>query len=359
MPRCRAARDVVALAFGVTLGLAPLGAQAQERDVPAAQALFDQARELVQQGKYAEACPKLQESNRLDPGIGTLFHLADCYEQSGRVASAWALFLDVASQARTGGQPDRERVGQQRAEKLLPRLPRLAVNVPETSKTAGLEIRRNGILVGSAQWGTPMPVDPGEVELNISAPGKQKLRQTVRLEEGKTFSYSVPALADASQAEANGAAEEAPPAESEPSEAAEPAPPASAPKPAPETSTVNSNRSWALGLGAVGIVGLGFGTTFALLAKSKFDDSKTECDKDDINLCSTRGVELRNSALTRGNLASVGFVVGGAALAGAGVAWLIGSSQPVKHSGNSARARWTATPVLGPGAAAFFLQGDY
>ena len=63
---------------------------AQERDPAAAQALFDQGRDLMRQNKHAEACPKLAESNRLDPAIGTLFHLADCYEQSGRVASAWA-----------------------------------------------------------------------------------------------------------------------------------------------------------------------------------------------------------------------------------------------------------------------------
>src|SRR5678816_498104 len=76
---------------------------AQERDPAGAQALFDQARELTRQGRFAEACPKLQESNRLDPGIGTQFHLADCYEQSGRIASAWAAFLEVASQARATG----------------------------------------------------------------------------------------------------------------------------------------------------------------------------------------------------------------------------------------------------------------
>lgn len=352
MPCCRAARDAAALALGLTLALAPLCALAQERDVPAAQALFDQARELASQGKYAEACPKFQESNRLDPGIGTLFHLADCYEQSGRIASAWALFLDVAAQARVTGQLDREKAVQKRAEQLQPRLPRLQVNVPEDSKVSGLEIRRNGVLVGSAQWGTPMPVDPGEVELSISAPGKQKLRQTVRVEEGRTLSYSVPVLTVAEQA-APAAAGQAAPVPVAPV-APPPEPPA---EPAQTAPTVNGNRTWVMAFGAAGIVGLGVGTTFAILAKSKFDESKDECDKDDVNNCSARGVDLRDNAITRGNVATVGFAVGGAALAAAGVLWLTGSNTPTTSAANTAR--WRAAPVLGPGAAALLVQGNY
>ena len=72
-------------------------ASAQERDPAAAQALFDQGQALVNAGKPEEACPKLAESYRLDPGIGTQFHLAACHELEGRIASAWAEFLEVAS----------------------------------------------------------------------------------------------------------------------------------------------------------------------------------------------------------------------------------------------------------------------
>lgn len=50
------------------------------------------ARGLVQKGDWAAACPKFEESERLDPGIGTLYHLADCYEHVGRLATAWGLF---------------------------------------------------------------------------------------------------------------------------------------------------------------------------------------------------------------------------------------------------------------------------
>src|SRR4051794_35386626 len=92
----------------VALALVAGRAHAEARDPVAAQALFDDARRLMAAGQTAEACPKFAESQRLDPGIGTAFNLADCYEKSGHVASAWALFLEVVSQARASGESDRE-----------------------------------------------------------------------------------------------------------------------------------------------------------------------------------------------------------------------------------------------------------
>src|SRR3954467_7016553 len=67
-------------------------ADATLADKAAAQSLFDQGRSLMTKGQYAQACPKLAESQRLDPGLGTQFNLADCYEHLGQTASAWAGF---------------------------------------------------------------------------------------------------------------------------------------------------------------------------------------------------------------------------------------------------------------------------
>ena len=59
-------------------------AEASLGDKAAAQSLFDEGRRLMGEAKYADACPKLAESQKLDPGVGTQFHLADCYEHLGQ-----------------------------------------------------------------------------------------------------------------------------------------------------------------------------------------------------------------------------------------------------------------------------------
>src|SRR5450432_1599182 len=87
-------------------GARPAGAQSSGSSV-AAQALFDDAKRLVQEGDAASACPKFEESERLEPGIGTKLNLADCYERVGRNASAWVLYLEVEDDTKHNGQVER------------------------------------------------------------------------------------------------------------------------------------------------------------------------------------------------------------------------------------------------------------
>jgi hypothetical protein len=201
----------------LALLLAAGHAAAQSSQRVAAQALFDQGRNLMNEQRYAEACSKFEESQRLDPAIGTQFNLALCYERQGRVASAWALYLEVAGDTKKRGEIDREKVARERAGQLEPKLSRLVVKVPEASRTTGLKIDRGGEDVGAALWGMPTPVDPGKHVITANAPGKKPWSTEIDVPpDAATAEVEVPPLEDAppgtESAEAGGTAPGAGPA---------------------------------------------------------------------------------------------------------------------------------------------------
>ncbi|MFT3776548.1 MAG: hypothetical protein QM820_65240 [Minicystis sp.] len=237
----------------------------------AAAALFEDGKKLMADNKLDEACPKLAESQRLDPGMGTLFNLAVCYEKTNRTASAWVGYRDVAALAMAAGQGEREKVARDRAAALEPKLMRLKITVQPAAASAGVEVKRDGEVIASALWGTGVPVDPGKHVVTASAPGKAPWEVTATLDQpGKTVTIDVPALADQP-----GAAAGKPPV-------APPPGPAMPPPvlPPPPVETTSSPRPWQMPLGiaatAVGAVGLGVGVGFGVLAKSAFNDFEHE-----------------------------------------------------------------------------------
>src|SRR4029079_16823967 len=127
------------------------------------QALFDQGVKLMGEKKYAEACPKFEESQKLDPGLGTQLNLASCYASMGRTATAWSLYLEVAGEAKNQNRADKEKKARDAAKALEPKLSKLIVEV--SGPVDGLEVKRNGQVVGQATWGTPIPVDPGDIKV--------------------------------------------------------------------------------------------------------------------------------------------------------------------------------------------------
>jgi hypothetical protein len=193
------ARLTAAVTSGAFLASFSVPALAAGPDPVAAQALFDLAKELITHGRANEACPMLEESQRLDPASGTLINLADCYEQQGRTATAWSTFLEAAAAARVAGNLARERAARQRAGDLAPLLSKIVIDVA-AKDTPGLEIRRDGSLVGHAQWGAPIPLDKGEHRVSASAPDRRPWEKVVFVKDaGATEIVSVPELEKQSQ----------------------------------------------------------------------------------------------------------------------------------------------------------------
>src|SRR6185436_1646486 len=123
--------------------------------------LFKEGRNLVDQGRVPEGCRKLEESQRLDPGGGTLLNVALCHEKEGRRATAWAEFTEALGLAKKDDRPQRIELAQTHIAALEPTLSRLVIQVgPESGDLTDLEIKRDGTVVRRAAWGSAMPVDP-------------------------------------------------------------------------------------------------------------------------------------------------------------------------------------------------------
>ncbi|HEX5661105.1 MAG TPA: tetratricopeptide repeat protein, partial [Polyangiales bacterium] len=175
-------------------------AQVAASDKAAAEALFDRGLALMREGKLDEACARLEQSNAIERGIGTMLYLAECYEKQGRSASAWAVFREAASEAQAAGQFERANAGRLRAEKLEPVLSKLIVDVPDAVRVQGLEVTRNGAPLASGLWGVPLPVDPGRLVIEARAPGYLPASHTVTIERGPHQArYELPVLAAAPQ----------------------------------------------------------------------------------------------------------------------------------------------------------------
>ena len=160
----------------------------------AAVALFDEGRKLLAEGRYAEACPKLEQSQKMDPGPGALFNLSDCYEHIGRTASAWVGFREVLAQARASKREDREKVARERVEGLEGRLTRVAVEA-EAGAPADLEVRRNDTLVSKEISGAKVPVDPRKMLFRATASGYEPWEISLDVSgEGHDVTGHVPPL---------------------------------------------------------------------------------------------------------------------------------------------------------------------
>jgi len=326
-----------------------LAADPPKGDPAAAQVLFYEARTLMQQNKFADACPKLEESMRLDAGLGTQFNLADCNEHLGKTASAWAGFLEVAAGSKAANQLDREKVARKRALALEPKLPKLVVDV--VAPPAALEVKRDGIAVGSASWGSPIPVDPGSHKITATAPGKGTWETTIAASEGKVAHVSIPRDLPAAPVAA------APVAVIGPQPEATAVPPPTPPVsdfPAPvveQNGSAQRTIGWVVA--GVGVVGVGLGAGFGLSSIGKRNEARSHCVVDQ---CDADGVGLRDDAIRNGNIATIASIAGGAAIAGGLILVL---TAPKTSESRERAGKLRAVPNVGLNGGGFTLQGNF
>jgi hypothetical protein len=273
------------------------------QSAPTAQTLFDDAQRFMTERRYAEACAKFAESNRLDPALGTILHLGECYEKIGQTASAWTTFRAAAQVAHDKADP-RESAARDHIANLESVLFKLELIVDGPADRPDLEIRRDGAVIPQSSWQArgagriaEIVLDPGTHVITVSAPLHRTWDKNIEaLPTGGSVTVTVPPLV---------------------AEHINTPPP-------PLPISTRRDRGWlTVGwtLAAVGLVGgVALGSAFGLDAKSKLDTSNGQpADMGDgcvATQCPNQmGVTLRQGALDSALASTIAFVAGGVLLA--------------------------------------------
>jgi hypothetical protein len=282
--------------------VAVAGAQPSEA-VKRADALFNEGRALVDAGKFAEACPKFEESQRLDPGLGTLLNLAACYESVGRLASALTAFRSAEEQARAAGPSEkkREQAAAERARSLESRVARITIVLTAGDRPSGFLVTRDGVPVPALDFGRRLAVDPGTTVISATATGYEPFRTEVVIDAmtGNTV-VDIPALTpkdpsgggdDRGGGGGGGGGGDGAAGGGD-----------------DDRGGGGSRKTLALVAVGGGVAALGAGVALGFTAKGKYDDVACTAGDGPPTNCSPAELDAIDSARTRGN---VGTIVGG------------------------------------------------
>ena len=271
-----------------TLAFAPLAqAQPTPSEKALANQLFDDAQALMAAGKLADACPKYAESHRLDPQLGALLHLGECYERQGKLASAWSKFkdaLDIAAARKDG----REAAVRAEVAKLAAIVPKVVL-VVDAAAPADLEVRSDGDPIARTLWNTPMPIDAGKHRITAKGSGIQPWAMTVDVpKSGPALRVEVPLRE---------------PAAAVPPERA-----------APADVKPGSSRQRTIGyvIGAIGVVGLAVGGVSKAMGFGKQGEIDAHCDAS--RACDQAGMDAVNAASTLQTVGTISLIAGAAAV---------------------------------------------
>jgi hypothetical protein len=280
------------------------GTQQPAAEPAAAEELFNQGLEAMLAERYAEGCPKLEQSFHLDPLPGAEFTLAECLAKWGKIGSAlghYQAFVRRASAlpaAQRVGQAQRLGVAKTQVKALQPKVPVLVLKLPAEAPV-GTVVKLDGATVDQLE--APQPVDPGEHRLLVELPSGELRAQTATVAEAERREVTLELPAGASLH----------------------------PEPEPESGGLGPVRISALVVGGLGVASLVvFGVTggLALGQKSTVQDNCND------HRCNHDGKLAADRGQTYAAASTATLVIGIAAVAAGVVLWLVAPPEPEKSA---------------------------
>src|SRR3569832_51502 len=248
----------IALALVAVVGGVAHADPVSPADAKQAAADARQGRARGKAHKYAEACPKLEASQKLAPSLVTETELAECDDKIGKIASALAAYRDVIAR-----EPNsrRRKAAVDLVAQLDQRVPRIIVNVE-----ADAEVTLDGAPLAATAQGAP--VDFGKHEIVATKPGRVEFHKNVTItDEGQvvTINAKLPEAAAGAVASSHPNAN----ANANANAGAKPPTPTPTPTPTQPRPATSHRKTYAvatIGVGGAGLVtGIVFGAFVRLL----------------------------------------------------------------------------------------------
>jgi len=326
--------------FGARGGYAQDG---RHGDVAAANALFLDGRRLSAGGQFAEACARFEASLAILPRLGVRLNLADCNERLGKTATAWKMFGEAAALARRMADR-REVLARRRQERLVARVSRLIITLPSSTPSETISVMRDGVRVAPSEYNLGIPVDPGVHTVEAAAPDRTPWSARVVVSgKGEVVAVEIPDLVRRPDlARRPVLTPVAEPVREHVASSGAPAEPTDAPARRHPTP-----GAWTLA--GIGIAGIGAGTALGLSARSLRRQAGSGCDLS--NACDEAAYSLIERSRHDGNLSTISFAIGTAALV-AGVVLYIRSPRDHQRS-------IRVVPAITPGAASVTATGAW
>lgn len=154
--------------------------------------MFDEARAAMKASDLGRACPLLERSFTLEPALGTLLNLATCFEQQGKLASAWVRFNEATSWAQRTHESKREAFATERSTAIKPRVAWLSL-----TSTSLAQVKVDTVQL-TVSPGVPVavPLDVGLHLVTREQAGFTPWTTQVQIErEGATSTVELPELA--------------------------------------------------------------------------------------------------------------------------------------------------------------------
>jgi hypothetical protein len=211
----------------------------------------------------------------------------------------------------------------------------MTIAVAPNAQSAGFEVRRDGVEIGSAEWGLPLPVDPGPHSVAATAPGRRPWSVTVDLPAtGDTVRVAVPPLAAGGSevADAHERMSLVVPASSA----------------TQRSSTGDAQRIAGATVAGIGLAGIVAGSVLSFQAKSTYDGATSSGNCNASNECNAAGKASRHEAFSLATAATVVMSAGAVEIVGGAVLFFTAPRRDALaigivpgRRGATARLEWT------------------